>query len=489
MDDGFSFAWCAVTHENIFQEDPMKQYRWLPLLSLFLLFFLVSAVQANTSYVVRPGDTLFKISRQYGVSIQALAEANHIVNPNLIYVGQVLVIPTGGGTVPPPPAPPPPGTGSTYVVQRGDTLSRIAARFGVTVTALAQANNIANPNVIYVGQVLTIPGGGGSVTPPPPPPPPPPSGGSSFELGGQVVSLGNQERMKYAGMHWVKFQHKWSPGDDPGSVAGRIQEAHAAGFKVLLSVTGANVYPAANSIDFGSFVNFMRGVASLGANAPEAIEVWNEMNIDFEWPAGQISPAAYVNNMLAPTYNAIKAANPNIMVISGAPAPTGFDNGHNAWADNRYMAGMAAAGAAQYLDCVGVHHNAGATAPAAATGHPGGAHYSWYYGPTANVYYNAFGGARRLCFTEIGYLSGEGFGGLPANFAWAANTTVARQAQWLAEAVNLARSSGRVRLFIIFNVDFTYYNATGDPQAGYAIIRPDGTCPACDTLRAVTGGR
>jgi hypothetical protein len=176
-------------------------------------------------------------------------------------------------------------------------------------------------------------------------------------------------------------------------------------------------------------------------------------------------------------------------VVSGALAPTGFDNGHNAWADNRYVAGMAAAGAGRYLDCVGVHHNAGATAPGATSGHPGGAHYSWYYGPTANVYFNAFGGTRRLCFTEIGYLSGEGFGGLPANFAWAGNTTVAQQAQWLAEAANLARSSGRVRLFIVFNVDFTYYNPTGDPQAGYALIRPDGTCPACDTLRAVTGGR
>lgn len=466
----------------------MKPWRCLPLMSLFFLFFwLVTAAQADTSYVVRPGDTLFKISRQYGVTVQAIAEANHIINPNLIYVGQTLMIPGGDGSGTTPPPPPAPGAGSTYTVQRGDTLFLIAGRFGVTVAALVQTNNISNANVIYVGQVLTIPGGSGGT--PPPPGPPPPSGGSSFELGGQVVNLDNQERMKYAGMQWVKYQHKWSSGDDPGQVAGRIQEAHAAGFKVLLSVTGASVYPAANSIDFTGFVNFMRGVASLGANSPDAVEVWNEMNIDFEWPAGQISPAAYVNNMLAPSYNAVKAANPQIMVVSGALAPTGFDNGHNAWADNRYVAGMAAAGAAQYLDCVGVHHNAGATAPAATSGHPGGSHYSWYYGPTANVYYNAFGGNRRLCFTELGYLSGEGFGGLPANFAWAANTTVARQAQWLAEAVNLARSSGRVRLFIVYNVDFSYYNSSGDPQAGYAMVRPGGTCPACDTLRAVTGGR
>jgi hypothetical protein len=50
----------------------------------------------------------------------------------------------------------------------------------------------------------------------------------------------------------------------------------------------------------------------------------------------------------------------------------------------------------------------------------------------------------------------------------------------LADAISLARSSGKVRLVIIWNVDFTYYGA--DPMAGYAIIRPNGTCPACDAL-------
>jgi LysM repeat protein len=467
----------------------MKQLRRsIAVLVILLALFSVAAVYADTSYVVRPGDTLFKIARQYNTTVQVLATVNRIVNPNLIYVGQVLTIPSDGTTPPSPPPPgPPPSPGATYVVQRGDTLFRIAVRYGVTVQALAQANNIGNINVIYVGQVLTIPGGTGGT--PPPAPAPGPSPGGAFEIGGQVVNLNNQERMKYAGMHWVKYQHKWSPGDDPSVVAGRVQEARANGFKVLFSITGANVYPAANSIDFGAYVNFLRGVASLGANAPDAIEVWNEMNIDFEWPAGQISPVAYVNNMLAPAYNAIKAANPAILVISGAPAPTGFDNGHNAWADNRYVNGMAAAGAASYMDCVGVHHNAGATSPSVTSGHPGGSHYSWYYGPTANVYYNAFGGTRKLCFTELGYLSAEGFAGLPGNFGWASGTTVAKHAQWLAEAVTVARNSGRVRMLIVFNVDFTLYNLSGDPQAGYAMVRPDGTCPACDSLRAVTGGR
>jgi hypothetical protein len=286
--------------------------------------------------------------------------------------------------------------------------------------------------------------------------------------------------MKDSGMGWVKFQHKWAAGDSPDLVAGRIQEAKAGGFKVLISVTGATPYPAANSIDFAAFTEFMRGLAALG---PDAIEVWNEQNIDFEWPAGQIDPAVYVNSMLAPAYQAIKSVNPNIMVISGAPAPTGFDNGTNAWADNRYIAGMRAAGAANYADCIGAHHNAGATSPSATTGHPGGSHYSWYFKPTLDLYYNTFGGARQVCFTELGYLSGDGFPGLPPNFSWAFGTSVQEHAQWLREARDLSTSSGRVKMMIVYNVDFTAFDPAGDPQAGYAMIRPDGTCPACEAFR------
>jgi hypothetical protein len=234
-----------------------------------------------------------------------------------------------------------------------------------------------------------------------------------------------------------------------------------------------------SSIDFNSYANFVGGVAGLG---PDAIEVWNEQNIDFEWPAGQIDPASYVNNMLAPAFNAIKKANPSVMVIIGALAPTGFDNGTNAWADARYVQGMAAAGAANYANCIGVHHNAGATSPSATSGHPGGDHYSWYFTPTLDVYYGGMGGALPVCFTEFGYLTGEGLGAVPSNFSWASDNTLAEQAAWLAEGVQIARGRGSVRLMIIWNVDFTNWGA--DPQGGYAIIRPDGSCPACDTLGA-----
>jgi hypothetical protein len=92
-----------------------------------------------------------------------------------------------------------------------------------------------------------------------------------------------------------------------------------------------------------------------------------------------------------------------------------------------------------------------------------------------------------VCWTELGYLSGEGFNTpIPAGFAWANNTTVAQHAAWLAEAASLSAQSGRVRLMIIWNVDFPFFTAT-DPMGGYAMIRPGGGCPACDTVGRVMG--
>ena len=320
-----------------------------------------------------------------------------------------------------------------------------------------------------------------------PPAPPPAALGGGFELGGQTHHFTNPSLMRDVGMTWVKFQHKWGQGDSGSSVADRVSRAHAAGFKVLLSMPGQQTYPTA--INAPAYVEFLRSVAAL-PDPPDAIEIWNEMNIDFEWPAGQISPASYVETMLKPGYQAIKSANPNIIVVSGAPAPTGFDNGTNAWADDRYMAGVAAAGGGNYMDCIGVHYNAGATHPAQDSGHPadgGGRHYSWYFSPTMNMYYNAFGGSRKVCFTEIGYLSTHGYAGTPPSFNWAANTSVAQHAEWLAESTRLAANSGKVRFNIIFNVDFDYFDINGDPQAGYAIIRPDGSCPACPLLKSVMG--
>ena len=104
-------------------------------------------------YTVRRGDTLYGIARRYGTTVSAIASYNGIRNPNFIWVGQRLLIPN---CITPPPPPPPPSGCFTYTVRRGDTLSGIAARYGTTTWRLVNLNRIRNPNIIYVGQRLTV---------------------------------------------------------------------------------------------------------------------------------------------------------------------------------------------------------------------------------------------------------------------------------------------------------------------------------------------
>lgn len=112
----------------------------------------------DCTYVVRPGDTLYRIALRYGVSPFTLAAANRIANPNLVFVGMVLRVPCAGT----PPAPPPSGICATYIVQRGDWLTRIAGRLGVSASSIAALNRLTNPNLLYVGMRLLIPCRGGA---------------------------------------------------------------------------------------------------------------------------------------------------------------------------------------------------------------------------------------------------------------------------------------------------------------------------------------
>lgn len=101
-------------------------------------------------YIVQPGDTLSGIATRFGVSEDELAAINNLRDRDQLRVGQQLRIPASS-------RPPATAPTRTHVVRAGETLFTIALRYGVTVAALQAANNIVNPNQIYVGQVLTIP--------------------------------------------------------------------------------------------------------------------------------------------------------------------------------------------------------------------------------------------------------------------------------------------------------------------------------------------
>lgn len=111
---------------------------------------------------VSKGETLREIANEYGVSIEDIAAANGISNTNMIQIGAKLTIPSGSAPAPVVPAPP-----VTYTVKKGDSLAAIAARFDTTVDALAAANGITNISMIFVGATLRLSGPGFVAAPAP----------------------------------------------------------------------------------------------------------------------------------------------------------------------------------------------------------------------------------------------------------------------------------------------------------------------------------
>ncbi|MBN2004071.1 MAG: LysM peptidoglycan-binding domain-containing protein [Anaerolineae bacterium] len=119
----------------------------------------ITPVTSSTpgKHIVQPNENLYRIALRYGTTPQALAEANGITNPALIFTGQELTIPSGGsGTTTLPPTGGASG-GGTYMVQAGDNLFRIALKYNYDQYYLARYNGISNPALIYPGQVIRIP--------------------------------------------------------------------------------------------------------------------------------------------------------------------------------------------------------------------------------------------------------------------------------------------------------------------------------------------
>ena len=112
----------------------------------------------SLSHTVQRGETLSGIARQHGTTVAAVAQANGIADPARIYVGQRISIPGAAQPSPQAAAQSSAQTNGSHTVQRGETLSGIARQHGTTVAAVAQANGIADPARIYVGQRISIPG-------------------------------------------------------------------------------------------------------------------------------------------------------------------------------------------------------------------------------------------------------------------------------------------------------------------------------------------
>lgn len=335
-------------------------------------------------------------------------------------------------------------------------------------------------------------------TPVPPTPTPLPIEVRRFQLGVQVqVSYDLMDQWtdvaaNQLGVNWVKQQVRWEDIETERDVFDwtvmdtYLPSAQNQGLKVLISVVtapewarepGVNLErhgPPANPQDYADFVTT---ILERYPDMIHAVEVWNEQNLDREWTStGGLTAANYIT-LLRTSYQAIKAVDPGVIVVSGALSPTGVSDGVGAWDDFVYMDQMIAAGLLNYTDCVGAHHNGINVNPdyrfnevpndpsATFRGPFDNQHHSWSFRSTLEGYAQkiaAAGGDQKLCVTEFGWASAEGLDGVPQGFDFANDNTLEEQADFTRRALTNMVEWDFVQLAFLWNLNY-------GPQAGWAV--------------------
>jgi len=334
-----------------------------------------------------------------------------------------------------------------------------------------------------------------------PPPVAPAQGNLPFDYGIQADPMNAQNNaglIAGMGFRWVKLQMPWkdvepSPGNYQwGGWDDRIRLYQANGIKVLLSIPKAPDWARPAGTDLGTegppsdpatYANFVGQVAARYKGGVQAIEVWNEQNIDYEWGREPFDPARYME-ILKASYNAIKAANPDMIVVSGAPTPTGAPP-PAAMDDLEYLRQMYAHGLKDYSDAIGSHPSGFANPPDAlftggdydpARGYDD--HRSFFFRNTMESYRQIMvengDSAKTIWPTEFGWPVMRHDDG---RFPFAAENTLERQAQWSVQSYQLMKSWGWVGTAFLWNLD---YNVTAGHTelANFGIVG----APAYDAL-------
>lgn len=305
-------------------------------------------------------------------------------------------------------------------------------------------------------------------------------------------------------LNWLKVQIRWEFIEPEEGVYdwNRLDAFFALtgdyNIKVLASIVtapawarepGADLSKHGPPADNQKFANFIAQILTRYPSKIHAIEVWNEMNIDREWASIQgISAPNYVS-MVKTVADTVRFIDPNIMIVSGALSPTGWDD-ETARPDFAYTDQLIAAGVLNIVDCFGAHHNGyniGPSVPfdnvppdptALFRGPFDNAHPSWSFYTTLTTYANkiqAAGSDVPLCVTEFGWAVTADMSGVPAGFEFAQDNTIEEQGQYLVEAINLMQEWGFVRLALIWNLNFgpaEGFNAASD-NVPYSLIRPN----------------
>jgi hypothetical protein len=338
---------------------------------------------------------------------------------------------------------------------------------------------------------------------------------SLYGIQAGLVEDPNQGRMWSAvvtvRMGWVKQQVEWKrynpvSGQYDWSALDRVvNAAHGKGLKLLCSVVKAPGWarPAGDTedgppADPQTYGTFLREMATRYRGRVAAYEVWNEQNLHSEWGGRghKLNAWRYVD-LLRVAYDALKAADPEAVVVSGGLAPTGWNDGDIAIDDRAYLEQMYQAGLARYCDAVGAHPSGYNNPPdvdwrtwydPSAPGFKG--HPSFFFRGTLESYRDIMlrygDGGKRIWPTEFGWASVEhtGVGPVPG-YEYAADNSEGEQAQFILRAYALGKAWGWVGPMFLWNLNYAPLAGQADEKAAFGILYQDWRPrPAYEALRA-----
>ncbi|MCP4359543.1 MAG: cellulase family glycosylhydrolase [Chloroflexi bacterium] len=301
------------------------------------------------------------------------------------------------------------------------------------------------------------------------------------------------------GVGWVKVQISWKLYEpEPGKVHnGRfieldqfVNRANQANINVLLSVSKAPEWSRPTTemdgppTDFALFNRFMADLAGRYQGQVAAYELWNEPNLQREWNGFPLGGAEFAQLLRAGAAG-VRAADAEVLLIAGAPAVTGIDDGVTAVADRSFLRQMLEAGAADAVDGLGVHPYGFANPPDSSLSHPDSTdapthnnHPTFFFTDTLNDYTHIqqdFGVDLPLWVTEFGWGSFENIASAPPpGVEYMAQVTEWEQAVYTLRAFELGQMQQLGGPMFLWNLNFGPLLGTDFAESGYSVLQPDG---------------
>jgi hypothetical protein len=329
---------------------------------------------------------------------------------------------------------------------------------------------------------------------------------------GQFIGPDGDQGLNQAanlGVGWIKQQIDWNSieyarglyhWEEIDHLVMKAQQNH---LKIIFSIARAPGFSRARSapieedgppIDFTIFHDFMFALSSRYAGRVVAYELWNEPNLAREWRGTDLSAEKFVE-LIKQGSSGVRAGDPDAIIISGAPAVTGIDDGINAIDDRKFLQGMIAAGVGDLVDAIGVHPYGAANPPDERATDPThlrnsyNTHPSFFFLDTLEDYHQLLTQAnidKPIWITEFGWPSIEKFGEVDtAGWDYARDVTEADQAAYLLRAIELRRDRAWLGPMIIWNLNVAPLLGADRSESAYGLIRPDGSLrPAYKRLRS-----